>query len=373
MITFAPSRRTTFSPGGGGHAPIRFNPSHDETGPQLLSPWELSASEELDPLVVLAFGRRGDGKTLWMTTTLSIMLQQYIRHKRRPTRRHPDGFKIATNYHVQFSDFNNPMVVDMISSYDQRMRRLCAGIDEILSYVPSRRSSARVNVDWANALVQIRKLDMEIVSTTQFPQNLDSQMLQQIDLFVVPILYNRQWIPQRELWTHKMTGKMEYKPTSIRFMVWDWWGHFTGKQWSKRWPPQMSGEPPDDVKDYHNVHELFSWFSTKEQIPSIWHRNREDVIIREWEQELTEMAEEYAPDVIEEEEETARGHQNIATLADLIAAQPDDVLVNTLLEEAQRLDKSVKTSRQLASRMEEAGYTMIRESRYGWRAIRLEQ
>jgi hypothetical protein len=299
------------------------------------------------------------------------MLQRYIKGGNRPSHRFPEGFKIATNYHVQFSDFNNPMLVDMISNYDDRMRRMCAGIDEMLAYVPSRRSSARVNVDWGNALVQIRKLDMEIVSTTQYPQNIDSQMLQQIDLFVMPILYNRQWIPERSLWTHKMTGKMIYKPTSIRFLVWDWWGHVTGKQWSKRWPPQLSGEPPDDIKEYHMVHELFSWFSTKEQIPSIWHRNRDNVIMAEWEQELTAMAAEYAPDVIEEEEEAGKGYKTPATIKDFIAAQPDDVLVSSLLEQAQAVDRTVKNARDLATRMEEAGFEIVHQgSRYGWRAIR---
>lgn len=330
----------------------------------------MAATNELDPLVAMSFGRRGDGKSLWMTCTLLAQLQRFYKYGCRPSPRYPNGFKIATNYHVLFSDFSNPMLVDMISGYDERLKRVTAGIDEVGSYVPSRRSSARVNVDWGNALVQIRKIDMELVSTTQYPQNIDSQMLQQIDLFVMPLLYNYRWVPERELWSHKATGRMVYKPTSLHFLVWDWWGNHTGKQWQKRWPPQLSGEPPDDTKDYHNVHEVFSWFSTKERIPSMWHRNRQNIILQEWEHELTDMAEEYAPEVMEEQAEE-REYRKPATIKDLVNAQPDDVFLYTLLDEARKIDPNIKSAYQLASKFEQEGWTVIKEGRFGYRALRL--
>lgn len=338
--------------------------------PKVLSPWEFSASQELDPLVMCAFGRRGDGKTLWMVTTEAIMLQSYQKHGARPTQRNPNGFKVASNIHIQFADFCNPALVDMLVGYDERLKRMNLAIDEILSFLPSRRSTARVNVDAANAVVQIRKDENEIVSTTQKPQNIDSQLLDQVDLFVMPILYNRRWTPVRELWTHKLTGRMEYKATSMRLLLWDWWGNFTGKQFRKGWPPQMSGEPPDYILDYHNVHELFSWYHTKEKVPSIWHRNRGNVIVGQWEEELTEMAEEFAPDVIAEEKDAGR---TMATLNDLIAAQGADVMVASLLNQAKQLDKSIRSTKDLALKMESAGYHVIKEGRYGYRAFMVEE
>lgn len=339
----------------------------EEEGPQLMLPGNILTSQELDPMIVLFFGRRGDGKTLCMTTTLQIMLQSYIKNGRRFSNRHPNGFKLATNYHVQFADFNDPHIVDMVSSYDDRMRRMVIGIDEILSYVPSRRSMARSNVDFANFLVQIRKLDIELLSTTQRPQNIDSQMLDQIDLFVAPILFNKQWVPERAQWSHKKTGKMILRPTSCRLLVWDWWGTYTGKQYAKRWPPQVSGEPPDNHIDYHGIHELFSWFSTKEQVPSMWHANREDVLQRDWAQTLEAMKADYAPEVAEEDKEGPP----IATLADLINAQPDDLHLSSIIEQAQSLDRSVKTMGQLVSKMEDAGYTVFKEGRQGYRAMKI--
>ena len=366
-ITLNPSSRPLL---GTSDARVRLSPSREQDpGPKLLTPSDFAASQELDPLIMLGFGRRGDGKTLWMALTLYIMLQSYIKHGNRPTPRNPNGFKIASNIHMQFADFCNPALVDMLINYESKLRRMQLGIDEILSFLPSRRTMARVNVDAANALVQIRKDEMEIVTTTQKPQNIDSQMLDQIDLFVLPLLYNRRWVPVREIWTHKMTGRMQYKPTSMRLLIWDWWGNFTGKQYSKRWPPQMSGEQPDYTIDYHNIHEIFSWFHTKEKVPSIWHRNRANVIIEQWEEEMTQMAAELAPDVIDEEADAGRV---IATIDDLIAAQGDDVMVASLLNEAKAIDKNIKGTRELALRMEQAGYHVQKEGRYGYRALKLE-
>lgn len=369
MITLAPAKGIALAPRSSGYGNgIHLTPDGEKPEAKLLHPWELAASQELDPLISLFFGRRGDGKTLCMTAILSIMLQCYLKNKMRFSEQRPEGFKLATNYHVQFADFNNPMLVDMLSNYDERMRRIICGIDEILSFVPSRRTMSRANLDFANSLIQIRKLDIEIVSATQKPQNIDSQMLDQIDLFILPLLYNKQWIPIRELWSHKMTGKLEYKPTAARLMIWDWWGSFTGKQYSKRWPPQMSGEPPDYTLDLHNIHELFSWFSTKEQVPSLWHSNRRNVIGREWAGELEAMAAEFEPDIIAEEGEGAAP----ATVTDLINAQPNNVMVSTILDAARLLDKTIKSSKELAVKMEGQGFHVVKEGRYGYRALRLE-
>lgn len=365
-LTLGSSSRFSLTPHG-GIPPVGMHFGSSDVQPDILLPENILTSQELDPLICLYFGRRGDGKTLCMTTTLQVMMQAYTKRGRRFSNRHPDGFKLASNYHVQFADFNDPYIVDMVSSYDDRMRRMVIAIDEILSYVPSRRSMARSNVDFANFLVQIRKLDIELLSTTQRPQNIDSQMLDQIDLFIAPQLFNNRWIPERQQWTHKKTGKMIFRPTSCRLLIWDWWGTYTGKQYSKRWPPQVSGEPPDSHIDFHGIHELFSWFSTKEQVPSIWHKNRDDMLQRGWSDALDAMKAELSPDIAEEE---AEGQQP-ATLTDLINAQPDDLYLSSILDTAKRMDKSVRTVQHLVSKMENQGYTVIKEGRYGYRALRL--
>jgi len=332
----------------------------------LITPEDILGSQELDPLVTLFFGRRGDGKTLCMTVILMMMLKAYIQHGQRYSKRHPDGFKLATNYHVQFADFSNPMLVDMISNSEEMLKKSVCGIDEILSYVPSRRTMAKGNLNWANALVQIRKMDMEIVSTTQKPQNIDSQMLDQIDLFMLPILYNKRWRPVQEQWTHRKTGRMHLKPISACLLIWDWWGTFTGKQYSKRWPPQMSGEQPDFTLHLHNIDNLFSWYSTKERVPAMWGANRDDILSREWKDELDAMVGDLEPEIIESNSEKV-----IATLSDLINAQPDDVMVATLLDNAKLLDNNIHTVSQLADRMELSGFHIIKEGRWGFRALRL--
>lgn len=369
----SPSSRISLAPrrGGAGLMPrgIGLGPSPQTETVNLISPWDIVASQELDPLITIFFGRRGDGKTLAMTVTLAMMLQAYQKHGQRFSQRHPEGFKLATNYHVQFSDFSNPMLVDMISNSEEKLRRSVCGIDEILSYVPSRRTMAKGNLSWAGALVQIRKMDMEILSTTQKPQNIDSQMLDQIDLFILPVLYNKRWVPVREQWTHRMTGRMQLKPVSVKLLIWDWWGTFTGKQYSKRWPPQMSGEPPDFILDYHYIHELFSWYSTKERVPTAWTANRDDILAVEWAAELDDMAAELEPEITAENAEGAP----IATVTDLINAQPDDVLVASLVDTAKMLDKNVKGVRDLNERMERLGFYVIKDGRNGFRALRLKE
>jgi hypothetical protein len=341
-----------------------------DDAPGLMRPEDIIVNQELDPLITLFFGRRGDGKTLCMTAVMNIMLRAYIKHGKRFSERFPDGFKLATNYHVQFADFCDPHIVDMLSDMDDRYRRMCLGIDEILSYVPSRRTMARVNVNFAtNFLVQLRKFDIELITTTQRPQNIDSQMLDQIDLFIMPVLFNKQWIPKQELWTHKYTGEMMYRATSCRLLIWDWWGTFTGKQYAKRWPPMLSGEQPDWIMDLHGLHQLFPWFSTKEAIPAMWHHKREDTLAKSWADALEEMVVEYAGEAIEEEKEG----QKPVTIKDLVNAQPDEVVIHTLLDQAKAIDSSIKGTNDLKRIFDEAGFFLDKQSRKGWVAYRLEE
>lgn len=327
----------------------------DEAPMKLLEPEDIPGATEFDPTVSLFFGRRGDGKTLCMTFLLAAMKRRYIKSRSLWSRDNLDGFRLATNYQVQFAELNDPYIVDKVSSYDDGMRRLYMALDEVLSYMPSRRSMARTNVDFTNFLVQIRKLDTELVSTTQMPQNLDSQLLQQIDCFMQPILFNKKWLPKRDLWTHKKTGEMIYRATSARILVWDWWGNLgVGRQVYKRWPPSASGELPDCTWDWHGLDNLFSWFSTKEQVPSIWHRNRDTMLSKNWQDFLGATATEYAPtDVVQEKEEGPPP----ATLDELIAAQPDLVPFNDLFDLAKDINKSLGTS-QLAGLLESHGYTI---------------
>jgi len=228
---------------------------------------------------------------------------------------------------------------------------------------------ARGNLDFVtNCLVQIRKFDMEMLCTTQRPQNLDSQMLDQIDFFIMPVLYNKQWVPEKELWSHKHTGRMLYRAVSARLLIWDWWGTYTGKQYRKIWPPMMSGEPPDYTMDFHRVHELYSWYSSKEPIPAMWHRKREDTLAKGWTDTMTEIAQDYAPEAEEQETDGVPA----ATIGELIAAQPPDLYIRSsgLFDRAKKLDRNISMARFMVN-MEDAGYTIIREGRYGYRAVRI--
>lgn len=330
----------------------------DEQQPPLFLPEELPFGVNFDPLVILFFGRRGDGKTLSMTALMDCMRRRYEASGQKYSSRNPEGFKLASNYHVQFADFNDPKVVDMVNAYDDRFRKMLLSVDEILSYVPSRRSNARSNVDFANFLVQIRKLDMELLSTTQRPQNIDSQMLDQIDLFISPILFNKRWIMERALWTGKPTGKLIWAPTAVRLQCWDWWGTFTGDQRRKPWPPQVSGERPDYILDLHNIDGIFHQFSSKEQVPSIWSANRDDVLLRSWEKEMRVMADALNPEIAEVEAEGVPD----ATMADLVKGQGDTVDVREMMEQARQAGIS-GTYPEALRLLEGSGYSLIKKGR----------
>lgn len=354
--------------GAGG---VTLAPSTQIATQQAITAEELIASTELNPLVSIFFGRRGDGKTLCMTAILNIMKRAYLHKGWDISQRFGDGFKLATNYHVQFSDINDPFLIERFNETDTELEHALLGFDEILSFIPSRRTMARSNLDFAQGIVQIRKGEQEIVSATQKPQNIDSQMLDQIDLFIMPLLFNYQWVPQKELWTHKNTGKMWYKPTAVRLLIWDWWGTFTGKMYSKRWPPYLSGEWPDYFLNLYGIHELFSWFSTKERVPAIWQHNRFDILAEQgWTAEDAE-AEDAIGDMANQIDSEAEGIRKDApppaTIQEWVNAQADVVSIEKVIDEAKMFRPNVSNA-QLADLFEEAGYTIYKRGKYGYLA-----
>jgi len=335
---------------GGGFTSLAPYPSqqNDETS-AAYSPWELLTSNELDPLVIMFFGRRGEGKTLTMTAMGSIMMQAYAAQGQKFSRRHPYGFRLASNYHVKFADFNNPMLVDLLVKFPPWAHHILCMVDEILAYFPSRRTMARGNLDFGTFLQQIRKRDIEMICTTQFPQNLDGQMLQQINLFVMPILYNRK--------------------NSVRLLIWDWWGQYTGRIWHKHWPPIE--EPPDYKLSIHGLHGIFPWFESKEVVAPMWSGAREEIIEQNWKNELDQM--EASAAAAEQEQHVLIGgaQQAPKTLKELAESCEDDFYIATILDDAKGLDRNIKAVGDLAEYLSSAGFMVHKEGRYGYRARRV--
>ena len=157
----------------------------------LLMPWEVPVSGNFYPVIAMFWGRRGQGKTLSMTTVGAMMLQRYLRWGTKSSAANPDGHKICANYHVSFADFYNPMLVDMLVDFPPWAHDMTCLVDEILAYFPNRRSLARGNLNFGTFLQQIRKRHIELLFTTQFPQNMDKIMVEQVDLFIRSEIFNR--------------------------------------------------------------------------------------------------------------------------------------------------------------------------------------
>lgn len=336
---------------GGVYTPGSINlypAGQDDTGPRIRTAEDILTSQTLDPLCILFFGRRGDGKTLSMMGCLGLMREAYRLHGKLATRRNPQGFKLATNIHCKFAQFNNPMLVDLIIDFPPWAYRLTLGVDEILAYFPSRRTMARGNLNFATFLQQIRKRDIELFCTTQFPQNLDGQILEQLNLFVMPVLYNRK--------------------NSVRLLIWDWWGQYTGRMWRKYWPPMMSGEPPDFTLDIHGLRGLFPLFSTKEVVHAMWSSSRDEGVEYEWQDEMAEYARHYAPDAVEMENEPpeSRPPQN---LRELVESLPPDIWLLDILDQAKSLDSRIKNTKTLGEHLRSEGWYVWRDGPKGFRAI----
>ncbi len=208
----------------------------------------LRPSRAFSPLVIFMMGRRGQGKTLGMTALASEMQTAYkLNHEDR---------RIYSNYSLKFTppEHSDPYLLDNILSnpFDYKESVIC--VDEIASAFPGRRAMANVNVAFANFLTQIRKLRSECIFTTQFPAVVDRDMLVQVDLFI--------------RCEKRMGGK------SIKFYIYDWWGQWTGKDYSKPWPPQP------DTQDWevtlHGTDAMFGQYRTDEIIIPLRSDNRDE-------------------------------------------------------------------------------------------------
>lgn len=295
------------------------------------------------PLCIMLWGRRGEGKTLGMTAIAAAMRASYIEQGVRYHReKRPWGRRIGSNYHIDFADFNNPMLVDMITDFPDWAGNSLFCIDEMGAYFPNRRSLARPHLNFSTFLQQIRKLGTELIFTTQFPQNMDGQILQQIDLFATPRRVNN--------------GR------DLKIMLWDWWGQFTGDFSNKRWPPNPTENPPDYTLTIYDIFKLYGHYPTEEVVAPLWSNQRSNIIERNWGSELEEINkkdQKAAEKAAEERVDRLKARGGfIKTLDALLDSQPDSVSVKAMLNRAKKVDDTIKTMGDLSNYMEDHGWAI---------------
>ena len=314
----------------------------------ILLPWEVPVSGSFYPIIAMFWGRRGQGKTLSMTAVGAMMLQRYLWAGIKSSAANPDGHKICANYHVSFADFYNPMLVDMLVDFPPWAHHMTCLVDEILAYFPNRRSLARGNLNFGTFLQQIRKRKIELLFTTQFPQNMDKIMVEQVDLFIRPEIYNRG--------------------NSVRLIIHDWWGQFTGNMWTKKWPPIF--EPPDWIIPIHGIKNVYGAYPTEEVVAPMWSGNRMEIVNQQWtEEELASQRTnppgkeggplEVAPNsAINPEHDRA-----VRSVEELILRQGDEFFTDEIIDTAKILDGTIKQTADMHRALALHGYTIMRVGR----------
>ena len=229
------------------------------SGVQVMRAETMPTHQRFVPTCILLLGRRGEGKTLTMTAIGYFMHRAYFRAGRRR--------RVMANYQVNFADYLDPRLIDWLNNYPPAGHDALCLVDEISAYAPGRRSLARVNVDLAEFLRQIRKRRIEFIFTTQFPQVLDQQILMQIDLFVQVHL------------RHGGCGAPLHR-YCVDLTVYDWWGQWTGNMMLRRWPPTPMES--DWELTLHNCHNVFDQFNSNEVVAPIWSKSRDAIVHEVW-------------------------------------------------------------------------------------------
>ena len=132
-------------------------------------------SYDFKPVNTLYVGVRGEGKSLAMVAMAQIMEPNF----------HAAGWRIQSNFRLDFADFQHPFLGRELSANMYRAWESQLNIDEITELIPSKRVMSNVNMNWFTVMRQIRKLRCEVQATTQFPWDIDKQMLRQVELMAL--------------------------------------------------------------------------------------------------------------------------------------------------------------------------------------------
>jgi len=310
-----------------------------------ITPETLIGNDKFDPITVMLAGRRGRGKTAALTFLGMMFREAYDLHN--------VDAKVAANYNTDVAHpgiYCNPYLIDDIMGFPDWADRLLVLVDEVAAMFPRRRSTARINVDFSTFMQQIRKRDVEVVFTTQFPGMLDDQLLINIDLYCMVNMWPRHG------WN---AGKY------VTVYVWDWHGQFTGKFARPRIPPDG---PPTWKRTFTNVNRVFGHYNTKEIIGRLWatDQNRSDVAEQYWEHDKAKeptVAESIAQD---------RGEPPADLLEFLMSLKGKSFNLDRILPDAQKFDETILSRNDFAERIAHLGpWEIVREGK-NWLAERRE-
>ena len=250
---------------------FRQRPAESESPVDYLLP-QTRSSLDFTPVNVCFCGRRKKGKSLAQAGVAK-------RHSRAFARMGLD-WKVISNHWLSFADYNSPYLLEEVWEEDPyRAERSEVVIDEITSAMVSRRATARLNVNAGRWVEQVRKLPAEVLSTTQFPTEVDHYFTRQIDIFILVEGRFHPLSKSQHPAVRAKYGAMGY----IDLYIFDLWGQWTGKYDMPKlgWPPPFWRA--DDVVRIGNITSFWDDYRSSELIPTMWGSDayKEKVLARE--------------------------------------------------------------------------------------------
>ena len=260
----------------------------DETRRDILLPGQMPGSRFFRPTFTLRWGRRGRGKSLTLVADGYHFQQAYRRlGLSDPARMGGHPWKVAANFQNSYADVTRPFLVEELTEYPEWGFRLRLQIDEFAMYAHRRKWQLTSNLNLETFITQIRKRSIEPCAATQFPQRLDGDIVEQIDLFIDCDIEPAG------------CGNPEHTFCAAQ-RVHDWWGQWTGNTRRKPWPP--NNWDYDYFKWFHNCGAFFGSYVTEEIFAPIWAKDADKNRIRsrQWgdETDLTEDEKKFEQQVL---------------------------------------------------------------------------
>lgn len=247
------------------------------TSRDILLPGEMPGSRFFRPTFTLRWGRRGRGKSLTLVAEGYHFREAYrARGLTDPKRMGNHPWKVAANFQNSFADVTRPYLVEELTEYPDWGFNLKILIDEFAMYAHRRKWQLTSNLNLESFMTQIRKRSIEPSAATQFPQRLDGDIVEQIDLFIDCDIEPAG------------CGNPEHSFCAAQ-RVHDWWGQWTGNTRKKPWPP--NNWDYDFFKWFHNCGAFFGSYVTEEIFSPIWLKDGDKTRIRskQWGEE-TELS-----------------------------------------------------------------------------------
>lgn len=242
-----------------------------EVRSDVLLPGQMPRNRFFRPVFTLRWGRRGRGKTLTLVAEGYHFREAYrARGLANPNYKYP--WRVAANFQNSHADITHPFLVEKLTEYPDWAWNMRLEIDEIAMYAHRRKWQLTSNLNLESFVTQIRKRSIEPSAATQFPQRLDGDLVEQIDLFIDCDIEPLG------------CGNPEHTFCAAQ-RIHDWWGQWTGNTKRKPWPPNVWEY--DYFKWFHNCEMFFGSYVTEEIHSPIWLRDSDKnrIRLRQWGEE----------------------------------------------------------------------------------------